>query len=199
MGICAIIYPYKVKVLLYRFYSLLYSSWILHFISGADRTVYIQPGLDLKGGECIIIGAKTNIGKNCILNCWTKYGQYQILKPHLTIGKNCNIGNHTHITCANRITIGDNLLTGRRCLITDNAHGNLSADELEMAPAIRPLRMKGEVCIGNNVWLGERVTVCSGVHIGDGVVVAADAVVTHDIPAWTLAAGIPAKIIKTMK
>lgn len=41
MGFFAIIYPYKVNELVYHFYSLLYSSWILHFISGADSTVYI--------------------------------------------------------------------------------------------------------------------------------------------------------------
>lgn len=155
--------------------------------------------MDLKGGECINIGAKTTIGKNCILNCWTKYGQNQILKPNLTIGKNCYIGNHTHITCANKITIGDNLLTGRRCLITDNAHGNMTYEEINIAPARRNLKLKGEILIGNNVWLGERVIVCSGVSIGDGVVVAANAVVTHDIPSGALAAGIPAKVIKTMK
>ena len=52
------------------------------------------------------------------------------------------------------------------------------------------------VIIGNNVWLGDKVAVLSGVQIGDGVVVAANAVVTKDIPPYCLAAGVPAKVIK---
>ena len=53
--------------------------------------------------------------------------------------------------------------------------------------------------IGNNVWLGDRVIICGGVKIGDGAVVAANAVVTHDIPPYSLAAGVPARIIKTIE
>lgn len=49
------------------------------------------------------------------------------------------------------------------------------------------------------MWIGENACVLSGVTIGDGVVIAANAVVTHDIPAFSLVAGVPAKIIKTFK
>lgn len=49
----------------------------------------------------------------------------QTLHPELTIGSHCNFGAYNHITCTNRITIGDNLLTGKWVTITDNSHGGI--------------------------------------------------------------------------
>lgn len=51
--------------------------------------------------------------------------------------------------------------------------------------------------IGNNVWIGEKATILPGVHIGDSVVIAANSVVTKDIPSFSVAAGVPAQIVKT--
>ena len=55
------------------------------------------------------------------------------------------------------------------------------------------------VIIGNNVWIGEKATILPGVHIGDSVVIAANSVVTKDIPSFSVAEGVPAQIIKTYK
>ena len=55
---------------------------------------------------------------------------------------------------------------------------------------------KGEIIIGDNVWLGDRTVILSGVHIGDGAVIAANAVVTHDVPAYSVVGGVPAKKIR---
>lgn len=60
----------------------------------------------------------------------------------------------------------------------------------------RDTRSKGNVNIGNDVWLGANVTILSGVRIGDGAVVAAGAVVTNSVPPYAIVAGIPARIIK---
>jgi acetyltransferase-like isoleucine patch superfamily enzyme len=60
------------------------------------------------------------------------------------------------------------------------------------------LKSKGEVIIGNNVWLGDKVAVLGGVHIGNNVIVAANAVVTKDLPDNCMAAGVPAQIIKKL-
>lgn len=57
-------------------------------------------------------------------------------------------------------------------------------------------KSKGPICIGNDVWIGMGVTILSGVNIGDGSVVAAQSVVTKDVPPYTIVAGNPAKIIK---
>ncbi len=108
-------------------------------------------------------------------------------------------GSYNHITCTNRIEIGDDLLTGKWVTITDNSHGNTDWDSLKIAPIKRDVVSKGPVKIGNNVWIGEKATILPGVTIGDGVVVAANAVVTKDVPSYCVVAGNPAKVIKCQK
>lgn len=55
---------------------------------------------------------------------------------------------------------------------------------------------KGPIIIEDDVWIGDRATILSGVHIGQGAVIAAGAVVTRDIPAYAIAGGVPCKVIK---
>lgn len=57
---------------------------------------------------------------------------------------------------------------------------------------------KGPVVIGNNVWIGESARILSGVTIGDGAIIGANAVVTHDVPSGAVVGGVPAKVIKMM-
>jgi acetyltransferase-like isoleucine patch superfamily enzyme len=64
---------------------------------------------------------------------------------------------------------------------------------------VRPLISKGEVVIGDNVWIGEGAMILPNVHIGEHAIIAANSVVTKDIPAYSIAAGVPAKIIKHIK
>jgi acetyltransferase-like isoleucine patch superfamily enzyme len=63
-----------------------------------------------------------------------------------------------------------------------------------------PVRLQGlitaPVVIGNNVWLGSKVSVLRGVRIGDNAIIGAGAVVTHDIPANAIAAGVPARVLR---
>lgn len=117
-------------------------------------------------------------------------------RPAVVIGNNCHFGIRNHITCINSITIGDNLLTGAYVLISDNSHGAIEKNMLDTAPFDRPLVSKGDIRIGNNVWLGDKVSILANVHIGNNVIIGANSVVTKDIPDNCVAAGIPAKIIK---
>jgi maltose O-acetyltransferase len=55
------------------------------------------------------------------------------------------------------------------------------------------------VTIGNDVWIGDRVTILPGVTIGDGCIISAGAVVTHDVPEYSIAAGVPARVIGSRK
>ncbi len=120
-------------------------------------------------------------------------------RPFLKIGSHCCFGAYNHITCANKIIIGDYCLTGKWVTITDNSHGNTDWDSLQIPPIKRPITSKGAVVVGNNVWIGDKTTILPGVTIGDGVVVAANAVVTKDIPPYSVVGGNPAKIIKNNK
>ena len=117
-------------------------------------------------------------------------------EPKLSIGNNCSFGAYNHITCANRVTIGDSLLTGKWVTITDNSHGETDKVTLGMRPQKRPITSKGPVVIGNNVGIGDKATILPGVTIGDGAVIAANAVVTKDVPAYSVVGGNPAKVIK---
>lgn len=151
----------------------------------------------LLGEKYISIGEKTTLQKGVILTAWDKYGQ-QTFTPSIKIGNNCSIGEYAHITACKEIIIGNNVLTGRRIYISDNAHGNSTKEEIDIPPIKRPLYVKGSVIIEDNVWIGERVCILSGVHIGKGAIIAANAVVTHDVPAACIVGGVPAKIIKKM-
>ena len=118
--------------------------------------------------------------------------------PSIIIGDDCLIGEYNHITACNKITIGDGLLTGRYVYIGDNSHGELSWEFASVPPLQRPLISKGEVIIGKNVWIGDKATVLSGVQIGNNVIVAANSVVTKDVPSNTIVAGVPAIVVKQL-
>ena len=156
--------------------------------------------------ERITIGDGTCFGEGIYLTAWDyfnciKDGEQvvQHFNPSLEIGENCHFGAHNHITCTNKIVIGDNLLTGKWVTITDNSHGEIVREQLDIDPLKRPIYSKGAVFIGNNVWIGDKATILPGVTIGEGAVIAANAVVTKDVPPYSVAGGNPARIIKTIK
>ena len=88
---------------------------------------------------------------------------------------------------------------GANVLVSDNSHGQLIEEQLSFQPSKRPLYSKGCIKIEENVWIGENVSILGGVTIGNGAIIGANSVVTHDVPPFSLAAGAPAKIIKTPK
>lgn len=190
-------FPYKFVNKIKRYTDLFYSFWIQNFLGHVGEKTQINRPCKLEGGgsRSIFIGDKTLIDSYCILGSWSKYRD-QIFSPSIIIGNDCRIGQYTQITACNKITIGDGLLTGRFVLISDNSHGGLSKEEAVIPPNKRQLKSKGEIVIGNNVWIGDKASILAGVHIGDNVIVAANAVVTKDVPSYCLVAGIPAKVIK---
>lgn len=119
--------------------------------------------------------------------------------PRLQIGNNVKINNDVHIGCINHIEIGDNCLLASRIYISDHNHGEFSKEMLKIAPNERPLISKGPVIIKNNVWIGEGVAILPNITIGENAIIGANSVVTKDIPANCIAAGVPAKIIKELE
>lgn len=110
----------------------------------------------------------------------------------LRIGSDAMIQHGVHIYATGTLTIGDNALFASGVMITDNNHGFSPSD----GPfALQPL-MHRRTTIGANVWLGENVAVLSGVTIGNDVIVGANAVVAHDLPARCIALGNPARPVK---
>lgn len=194
------LYPYKLHTKLMSLRNVLYTLWIKNFLGsvGEHSRICYPCSLQGDGQKNVRIGKHTTIQGTSILGCWTQYGEQQFPNASITIGNHCSIGEYNHITACNKITIGDGLLTGRYVIISDNGHGGLSEEEAGIAPQKRDLKSKGEVVIGNNVWLGDKVAVLSSVHIGNNVIVAANAVVTKDMPSNCIVAGVPAKVIKRL-
>ena len=198
--IFAFLYPYKLHTKLITLRNVFYTLWIKNFLSSIGEHSKICYPCNLQGGglKNIKIGDYTTIQGSSVLGCWTKYGEQQFSNASITIGNHCSIGEYNHFTACNKITIGDGLLTGRYVIVSDNSHGGLSEEEATIQPSLRDLKSKGDVVIGNNVWLSDKVTVLAGVHIGNNVIVAANAVVTKDIPSNCIVAGVPGKIIKQL-
>ena len=98
------------------------------------------------------------------------------------------INSNCQIVCSQRITIGQGVAIADGVLIRDTDDHDLDVEGYEK---VKP------VTIGNHVWIGQRATILKGVTIGDGAVVAAGAVVTKDVPANSVVAGVPAKVIRT--
>ncbi|WP_321836300.1 DapH/DapD/GlmU-related protein [Pseudomonas kulmbachensis] len=127
----------------------------------------------------------------------------EVLKSEaaVLIGDNVKINDYCHIGAITTISIFDNCLIGSRVTIVDHEHGvyvdavgsNLSHPDTP--PDSRELK-GSPITIESNSWLGEGVVVLSGVTIGEGSIIGANAVVTHSIPKYSIAVGVPAKVIK---
>ncbi|HNP32720.1 MAG TPA: DapH/DapD/GlmU-related protein [Flavobacterium sp.] len=129
------------------------------------------------------------------IEAWDKY-ENDTFEPKIKIGNNVIFNTDIHIGCINSVEIGDNCLFASRIYITDHHHGDTSDGMIKLQPSKRPLISKGKVLIMNNVWVGEGVVIMPGVTIGENCIIAANAVVTKDVPNNAVAAGIPAKVIK---
>lgn len=176
----------------------LFSAWISNEFKRMGYPVnWYPPVRQLRGGKYISIGNRVSIGKNVTLTAWGSY-QDQLFNPEIKIGDNSSIGDDSHITAINRIVIGNNVRSGKKILITDNSHGASDLRLIDIAPNKRPLYSKGPVIIEDNVWIGEKASIMPGVHVGYGSIIAANSVVTKDVPPYCVVAGIPAKVVKNM-
>lgn len=182
------------KTLTIRLYTAFHRHCFAHF----GRHSHIGwKAMRLEGLEHISVGDNTYIAPRIQLTAWeSRKGQH--FTPNITIGNGCTIRENCHISAINNISIGNHLLTGTNVLITDNSHGTCTREDMSIPVDERLLVSKGPVVIGNNVWIGNNVCVMPGVSIGDGAIIGANSVVTHDIPAYSVAGGIPAKVIKQL-
>ena len=171
------------------------SYYLHHCFESCHNTVLFGKIGRINGGECISIAEKTSFGDYFYLTTWPKLVKN---RPYIKIGSGCNFGAYNHITCTNKIEIGNNVLTGKWVTITDNNHGDTSLESLQIPPCEREIVSKGPVIIEDNVWICDKATILPGVKIGAGAVIAANAVVTKDVPSFCVVAGNPAQVIKTV-
>lgn len=180
------------------------SSYYVRLFKSCDNTVYFGKIFSLLGPQYIEISHHCTFGDYLDLTAWDSFRGYTVgcntnqkFIPTIKIGSFCNFGAWNHITAIDKIIIGNNCLTGKWVTITDNSHGDIY-DEKTPVPD-RQLKTKGPVIIGNNVWIGEKATILPNVVIGNNVIIAANSVVTKDIPSNTVVGGIPAVILKQIQ
>lgn len=129
------------------------------------------------------IGAE--VGKDCLIETGAYLGSDIVLKDYASVGPRCSIGDET--------IIGSNVMMGPECLIyTSNHNFNKEKLKYEGYTKVKP------VVIEDKVWIGARCIILPGVTIGEGSTIGAGSIVTKDIPAYSVAAGNPAKVIKKL-
>lgn len=195
ISIINIFFNYKIKLWLNKIFSLIYSLWISKQFTHIGKHVRFNGRLTLIGASHIHIQDQSTFGYGCILTAWDSHGK-QKLSPNINIGKDSHFGEYNHITAINSINIGNGVLTGRWVTITDNAHGKSDYNDLCIEPHNRDLYSKGAIIIEDNVWIGDKVSIMPNVKIGKSSIIAANSVITKDIPPYSVAAGIPAVVIK---
>ena len=167
-------------------------------------TRLVRGGFGAMGKECtvqatmrcwnprdIFLGDHVFIGADAWIDCFTEIAG-QRYEPRLEIGDGTTIGYHSHIMCVGKMKIGKKVLIADKVYISDNLH---SFEDVRTPIVDQPLSHK-PVEIGDDVWLGENVCVLPGVTIGARSVIGSNSVVTRSIPSLSVAAGIPAKVIR---
>ena len=141
--------------------------------------------LDAKGesNKGLFIGDGVFIGRNTILSC--KNGD-------IYLGDNVNMGFNSEIFSASKVSLGKNNLIAAYCYIVGGTH---RMDRIDVSP-LEQTRISEGITMEDNLWLGAGVKVMDGVTIGKDSVIGTSAVVTKDIPPYSVAVGIPAKVIR---
>ena len=136
----------------------------------------------------LVCGYIQSAGKNLSI------GRYSTIHKNTVIGDRSGIGRGCEIN--NGVIIGTDVMMGPNVLIYTQNHSTARIDI--------PMRMQGmtdirQVTIEDDVWIGARVCILPGVTIGKGSVIGACAVVSKDVPPYSVAVGNPARIVKTRK
>ncbi len=171
----------------------------------SGENVFISPFSKIKRGECISLGSNTVIEEQVTL--WVDHDDGRI-----EIGENCYISDGAILnTYEGWIKMGNDCSVNPQAILYGNG-GLTIGNDVRIAPqaaliamnhrfddAKVPIRTQGidakGISIGNDVWIGLGAKVTDGVTIGDGAVIGAGAIVTKDIPPYSVAVGVPARVV----
>jgi acetyltransferase-like isoleucine patch superfamily enzyme len=153
---------------------------------GANNFIDDHSVLDAKGASsCITLGDSVLVGRGSILSCSSSTID---LGDDISVGPNCYIRAGL---CP--VAIGSSVTIGAQTAI---ASGSPGYDRVDIPIKHQVGDLKG-ITIGSDVWIGVGATIIDGVCIGDGAIVGAGAVVTKDVPPYGIAAGVPARVLRT--
>lgn len=178
-------------------FGLLFKLWCLAKEGSRDVHNYLRfKDAQIDAGCCInektVIEPHTHVLNNCIIN-FSKIGSYSYIGRYCiiqntTIGKYCSIANDVFIGLGKHPT---DLISTSPLFYRKQNTLNLQLVEKDSA-----FEEYANISIGNDVWIGTRAIIMDGLIIGTGAIIAANSVVTKDVPPYAIVAGVPAKIIK---
>jgi acetyltransferase-like isoleucine patch superfamily enzyme len=137
---------------------------------------------------------RLEVGEGTLLerDVWLTAGD----RGRIRIGAGVFLNQGVMVAATDLVEIGDHCMAANGCMITD---GNHRFDDPETPVTWQGFSSKGPTRLGDNVWLGAHVVVTSGVTIGARAVIGAGSIVTADIPAGTIAAGAPARVLREIE
>lgn len=162
------------------------------------RALAREKGIRLaQGTERIMLDSRTTIGRNCVIGADVRIG------TNVTIGDCTTVNRRSEVFAGKagaRITIGNFCAIGPDVMIRGSNHPLRTASTsrmiIEMCGLEEPELSKGDILVGHDVWIARGASVLAGVHIGNGAVVGAGAVVTNNVPAYAIVGGVPARVIR---
>lgn len=167
--------------------SLLQARWSLRKATSVGARVRVdgRPRMRIYGR--LEVGPRAQIVSTVAMTEITVYG-----KGRLEIGEGTFINFGCSIAASESVTIGPDCSIGTHVMIMDNEFHRLEPERRNEMPDPRP------ISIGRNVWVGGRAIILPGVSIGDDSVIGAGSVVTADVPPRSVAAGVPARVLRSL-
>lgn len=146
--------------------------------------------LDARGAgeEGLVLGDGVFLGRNTVLSCKA---------APISVGENTNLGAQCLVQAESPVRVGRDVLFASYCYLVGG--GNHGFDRTDIPIIQQPSERKGGITIGDGSWLGARVTVLDGASVGEGCVVGAGAVVTRPLEPWSVAVGVPARVLRRRK
>ena len=179
------------KKVLFKIKKVLYSIFNKPFFKSIGKGSLINKPMLISGKKYFVFGKNVFFRDGARIECIDNWLDASF-KPNLTIGDNTSFEQFAHITSAGNIIIGKNCTFIARTMITNISHEYASIEEDVLK---QPITVK-DVKIGDNCFIGMDVKIFPGVTIGNNVIVGANSIVMHDIPDYSVAVGVPAKVIK---
>jgi len=179
-----------------------FNSALGWLISRSGRAI-IGPGCAVRwwGLRALRRGGRLTVGRESIVRCRIDFDSAE---GHVFIGNRCYLG-ASHFVCHTGISLGDDVIMSWGVTVVDHDSHSLAWNERRNDVAdwkrgakdwsfvtVKPVR------IGSKAWIGFGASILKGVTIGEGAVIAANAVVTRDVAPWTVVAGNPAKLIRQL-
>lgn len=155
------------------------------------RNVYIFPRVHIVRPRLISIGDDVTIGTDTAI--YVHPDRPNSKEVIIKIGNNVHIGSHNIIGARRRIVFEENVLVGPHVMIGDHTH---HYEDVDIPIKLQEATEGGAVLIERDSWIGANVFILPNVTIGRHSVIGANSVVTRDIPAYSVAVGVPARVMK---